>query len=149
MGASSVSGPDGLDRLCRMADAGVRGEVTLPAGAHDLPLDDPLNDYVEAHVHGGLDVARDVEALVLDPSDEQAYGHLAERLGCIVEVHAGYSVTADRIDPDYRGPVPVDLARTLGGEVTPARLAAAARSGDYPPQSVKWLWHCLARFGRA
>ncbi|WP_157559148.1 hypothetical protein [Nocardioides sp. Soil774] len=32
--------------------------------------------------------------------------------------------------------------------LTPARLAAAASRGDHDPQAVKWLWHCLARFGR-
>ena len=41
----------------------------LPENAKDLPLDDPLNDYVEAHVHGGLVIGRDVEALVIDPTD--------------------------------------------------------------------------------
>ncbi|CAM5674579.1 hypothetical protein SGRIM119S_03908 [Streptomyces griseorubiginosus] len=29
---------------------------------------DPLNDYIEAQVHGGVDLARHVEALVLDAS---------------------------------------------------------------------------------
>jgi hypothetical protein len=28
---------------------------------------DPLDDYIEAHVHGTVDLTRDIEALVLDP----------------------------------------------------------------------------------
>lgn len=123
-----------LAELCAMADAGV--------------LDDPLNDYVEAHLHGGLAIARDVDALVVDPSDREEHEEALDRIGCNVEVHPGYRVRADDIDPAYRGEVPVDLARSLGGDLTPARLAAAARSGDHDPQALKWLWHCLAQFGR-
>ncbi len=73
---------------------------------------------------------------------------ILDRHGCPVLVHPGYRATADAIDPEYRGPVPVELARRLGGEITPARLAAASRSNTHDPQAVKWLWHCLARYGR-
>jgi hypothetical protein len=142
----AVGGPERLEELCRLADAGLLDPSLLPAGAADLPLDDPLNDYVEAHVHGGLVIARDVEALVLDPSDREAHEGVLRRLGCPVEEHPGYRVTAESIDPAYRGSVPVDLARSLGGTITPARLAEASRTTD--PQALKWLWHCVARFGR-
>jgi Protein of unknown function (DUF3626) len=142
-----IGGPDKLEQLCRLADAGAVDPSMLSSAA-DLPLDDPLNDYVEAHVHGGLSITRDVEAVVLDPTDREALSATLERLACPVEEHPGYHVAADAIDPDYRGPVPTELARLLGGEITPARLAEASRSGDHDPQAVKWLWHCLARFGR-
>lgn len=142
----AVGGPERLAELCRLADAGVLDPSLLPASAADLPLDDPLNDYVEAHVHDGLLVARDVEALVLDPSDRERHADALARLECPVEVHPGYRVRADSIDPTYRGPVPVELARSLGGDITPARLAEASTTAD--PQALKWLWHCLARFGR-
>jgi hypothetical protein len=137
-----------LTDLCAMADAGMLDPALLPAAAAGLSLDDPLNDYVEAHLHGGLAIARDVDALVVDPSDREEHADALARIGCPVEVHPGYRVRADDIDPAYRGEVPVDLARSLGGDLTPARLAAAARSGDHDPQALKWLWHCLARFGR-
>lgn len=143
-----VGGPERLHEICDLADSGLLDERRLPDSAADLPLDDPLNDYVEAHVHGGLDLGRDVEALVLDPSDRDAHVDAIGRLGCTVEVHGGYRVRAEEIDPAYRGDVPVELAQRLSGVVTPARLAAAARSGDHDPQAVTWLWHCLARFGR-
>lgn len=142
----AVGGPDRLDELCRLADAGVLDPSLLPEAAADVPLDDPLNDYVEAHVHGGLLLCRDVEALVLDPTDREAHAGVLAHLGCPVEEHPGYGVTAQSIDPAYRGSVPVELARALGGTITPARLAAASRTAD--PQAVKWLWHCMARFGR-
>ncbi|MEE2056015.1 DUF3626 domain-containing protein [Rhodococcus artemisiae] len=38
-------------------------------GAGDaVEFGDPLDDYIEAHVHGPIDIASDFEALVLDPS---------------------------------------------------------------------------------
>ncbi len=143
-----VGGQERLAELCALADARVLDRELLPASAADLPLDDPLNDYVEAHVHGGLDLVSDVEAVVVDPSDADEHATALAALGCPVETHPGYEVTADAIDRDYRSDVPVELARHLGGVVTPARLAAAQRSGAHDPQAVKWLWHCLARFGR-
>lgn len=57
-----VGGPEKLEQLCRMADASDVDPSVVSSAPADLPLDDPLNDYVEAHVHGGLLVARDVEA---------------------------------------------------------------------------------------
>lgn len=145
---TSFGGPEALEELCRLADTGGSGIDPFPKGVAALPLDDPLNDYVEAHVHGGVVIARDVEALVLDPSDQQTHAQVLSRLPCRIEMHPGYRVSADAIDPGYRGDLPVRLARHLGGGLTPARLAAAARSGDHEPQAIKWLWHCLARQGR-
>ena len=143
-----VGGPEKLEELCQLADARSVDPSELSPAAADLPLDDPLNDYVEAHVHGGLSIIRDVEAVVLDPTDREAHSATLERLGCAVEEHSGYRVTADAIEPDYRGSVPIELARLLGGEITPARISEASRSGDHDTQAIKWLWHCLARFGR-
>lgn len=130
----AYGGPERLAELCVLADGG-------------LPVD-PLDDYVEAQVHGGVLLERDVEAVVVDPSDLEAHGDALSRLPFPVEVHPGYAVAARDIDPGYRGWVPVDLARHLGGKLTPALLGAAQRTGTYDPQAVKWLWHCLARFGR-
>lgn len=144
----AFGGVDRLADLCALADAGVLDPTLLPAAAADLPLNDPLNDYVEAHVHGGVTLTDDVEAAVVDPSDLEEHGDALSRLPCPVEVHPGYAVAARDIDPGYRGQVPVDLARHLGDELTPALLGAAQRSGRHDPQAIKWLWHCLARFGR-
>ena len=117
-----------LEHLCRLAD--------------ESDSDD-LDDYVEAQVHGDVRFDADVDALVLDPSFvgtrvEEA----AQRLGCAVQYHPGFRATPDDFDPAYRGQHIVDLARTLGPELTPELLGRAAG------QSVKQVWHCLARFGR-
>ncbi|MBC7277757.1 DUF3626 domain-containing protein [Nocardioides sp.] len=110
---------------------------------------DDLDECVEAHVHGGVAIARDVEAVVLDPCFRGTkVESAASELDCAVEWHPGFRVATDGLDPGYRGQEYVDLARSLGDVLTPDLLGAAARSGDHDPQSVKRVWHYLARFGR-
>ena len=54
---------------------------------------DDLDEYVEAQVHGGVRVADDVEAVVLDPCFRDGPVHeAADRLGCAVEWHPGFRV---------------------------------------------------------
>lgn len=110
---------------------------------------DELDEYVEAHVHGAVRLDTDVDAVVLDPSFIGTPVEVAaQRLGCPVEYHPGFRATPDTFDPTYRGQHIVDLACSLGPELTPERLGHAARSGVHPAQSIKQVWHCLARFGR-
>lgn len=110
---------------------------------------DPLDRYVEAHVHGGVVISRDVEALVLDPCFAGSVVEQAARaLGCRIEWHPGFVVSPWAIDPDYRGRQYVELAGALGEGLTPAVIGQAARSGAHDLQSLKRVWHCLARFGR-
>lgn len=130
-----VVGPDALALLCAEAD---------------WADTDDLDDYVEAHVHGPVRFDRDVDALVLDPC-YAGTGHeaAARRLGCAVEWHLGFRVVADSLDPRYRGVEVIDLARRLRPVLTPDVVGEAARSGDHDPRTLKRVWHCVARFGRA
>lgn len=130
-------GPEEVSRLVALRRAA--------AGRHI----DPLDDYVEAQVHGPVRFGADVEAVVLDPS--HADGPVldaAQRLGCPIEFHEGYRVPTDELPEDYRGAEPRDLARSLGSHLTPDVVAAARRTGAHDPQTVKQVWHLLARFGR-
>lgn len=123
-----------LPGLCRLAD--------------EAGLDD-VDDYVEAHVHGPVRFDTDVAAVVLDPCFAGTpVEAAAQRLGCAVEFHPGFRADPATLDPDYRGPYIVELARSLGGVLTPDLVGAAARTGRHDPQHVKQVWHCLARFGR-
>lgn len=115
--------------------------------------EDPLNHYIEAHLHGELRLPKDVEAVVLDPTfDDCATLALAEELGVRVERHPGYRASVAELEahPDYRGAEVVALARRVAAEatVTPRELARARATGEHRPQDLKRLWHCLARFGR-
>ncbi|MBL2973925.1 DUF3626 domain-containing protein, partial [Klebsiella pneumoniae] len=56
--------------------------ITLAEGGQSAPLD----DYIEAHVHGPVLLARDVEALVLDPSFRGTpLEDLAYKMPCPIE----------------------------------------------------------------
>jgi hypothetical protein len=113
---------------------------------------DPLDDYIEAHVHGPVDVIGDVEALVLDPCYRAtAVEGAALRLGCPVEWHSGFRcpIAALQANPDYRGPEFVRLGASLArdGVLTPLVIGDASRSGRYDKQALKRVWHYVARFG--
>ena len=118
--------------------------------AHDTR--DRLDDYIEAHVHGPLRMATDVEALVLDPCfQETEVESLARQLPCAVEWHPGFRLHVNELaqHPDYRGAEYVALGRLLAidGVLTPDILEAAVRANVHHPQDIKKVWHYLARFG--
>ena len=130
---------------------GVAGKLSALVEAAEADRPDPLDDYIEAHVHGPLRLDRDVEALVLDPCYQ---GTDVERAApCPVEWHPGYRLHADvlREHPDYRGPEVVELGLRLAvaGWLDPKIIGDAARTGRYDEQSLKRVWHYLARFGRS
>lgn len=121
-------------------------------GADEWAVGGVLDDYVEAHVHGPVLVAEDVEALVLDPAfrgsdvDEQA-----ARLGVPVEWHEGRVLLVADLErhPDFRGPHIVAVGRDVAdrGRLDAAVIAAAVASGSFDAQDLKKVWHCVARFG--
>jgi len=135
---TAIGGPERIAELCGLADGALSGGEV-----------DHLDDYVEAHVHGEIRLDSDVEAVVLDPCfREGVVRDAAERLGCAIEWHPGLRVETTGLDPEYRGPEFVELARSLGDELVPSVIGDAARSGDHDPQSLKRVWHLLARYGR-
>lgn len=112
---------------------------------------DLLDDYIEAHVHGPLLIAEDVEAVVLDPSYRRTSVEVAaQSLPCKLEWHDGFRMAADSLaDCEvYRGAA---AAKTLSellvnNAVTPLDIGAARVAG-LDPQLARWAWHCVARFG--
>ena len=140
--------PDSVFEPEHFGSSGAFGLEEVATGAdHDL-----LDDYVEAHVHGVVHLAEDAEALVLDPgyrgTDVEEH---ASALGVPVEWHPGFrlDVATLRAHPDYRGPEFVALGESLAvdGVLTPQIVGAAAREGRHDEQSLKRVWHYLARFG--
>lgn len=131
---TAVGGWERIDELVAMADA----------AGHDH-----LDDYVEAHVHGGVEIGADVEAVVLDPCFRGGTVEAAARsMPCRLEWHPGFRTATAGLDGRYRGHDYVVLARSLGDVLTPDLIGAAARSGRHDPQALKRVWHLLARFGR-
>lgn len=139
------------DSAAEPVDFGVAAGMSLIALA-EADEQDALNDYIEAQVHAGVALARDVEALVLDAcyrgtSVEAA----ARRLPCPVEWHPGYRLTVAELyrHADYRGPEYADLGARIAedGRIDPRIIGDAARTGRHELQDLKMVWHTLARFG--
>jgi hypothetical protein len=131
---------------------GVASRLSALVALAEADEKDPLDDYIEAHVHGLVDLSCDVEALVLDPCyrgtpTESA----AARLGCPIEWHGGFTLTTDELrrHPDYRGPQFVDLGVSLArdGRLDPRIIGDASRTGRHDEQALKRVWHYVARFG--
>ncbi|MER7915989.1 MULTISPECIES: DUF3626 domain-containing protein [unclassified Streptomyces] len=139
------------DSAAEPTDVGTAGAMGLIALA-EADRRDALDDYIESHVHGGVLLARDVEALVLDASYRGTPVEAAARsLPFPLEWHPGYALTVDRLrhHADYRGPRYTALGARLApnGLLTPRHLGDAARTGRHDLQHLKMLWHTLARFG--
>ena len=126
---------------------GVRDRCDLIARA-DADHRDLLDDYIEAHVHGPVLLDRDVEALVLDPCFRgTAVAAAAARLPCPVEWHPGFRLdVADLVaHPEYRGPEIVACGLELARDGV--LDAVLVRAGHHDEQTLKKVWHCIARFG--
>jgi hypothetical protein len=131
---------------------GVMSRLSTLVALAEADDKDPLDDYIEAHVHGVVDLSRDAEVLVLDPcyhgtSVEAA----ASRLACPVEWHGGFTLTTTELrrHPGYRDQEFVDLGASLAhnGMLDPRIIGDASRTGRYDQQALKRVWHYVARFG--
>lgn len=127
-----------------------------------------LDRYVEAQVHGGVDLASDVASVVIDPSFhrtevDRSLEAAAERYGFEIEFHDGSEVDPNEIDPEFRGGNMRVLARavarpdglvdaaSIGQALAHVPFTAPSESGDAedsPRQQYKKLWHCCLKFGR-
>jgi hypothetical protein len=149
-----------VDSFHEPRQAGVFDAMSLVlAGLADLAAAGPLDDYVEAQVHGPLDLAADVEALVLDGSFEgrlPAAETLTDRYGVKLEWRPGPRLHPDEIDDEFRGPQVRPLAVSLCERwqrpfVDAELIGRAARDARADPgtlQLLKYLWHTLAAHGR-
>ena len=113
---------------------------------------DLLDGYVEAHVHGVVDLARDVEELVLDPSFRGTPVEEAARSAPVpLRWHEGRVLTLEELrrHAHYRGPEPVALGHLVAvdGRLDARVIGDAARTGVHHPQLVKQIWHLTARYG--
>ncbi|MEO7269753.1 MAG: DUF3626 domain-containing protein [Knoellia sp.] len=146
--------PDSYEEPEHFGIASRVSTLVAMAEADDSVRDEVLDDYVEAHVHGELVIDRDVEALVLDPCYRGTFvEESAGRLGCPVEWHGGFRLPLDKLrcHPDYRGPEFVSLGEEIArsGVIDPAIIGDASRTGRYDQQSLKRVWHYVARLGSA
>ncbi len=126
-----------------------------------------LNGHLEAQVHGGIDLAVDVEAIVLDPSYigtdiEQDLSNASQRYGFEVRWHRGSELPVEEtpwISVRQRCPEVARRVARPDGIVDAAAIGRAARNvvvgaalpaGD-PEESelqlLKYLWHTVLAYG--
>jgi hypothetical protein len=135
------------DSVFDPADFGVAARLSLP----HKETGDPLDDYVEAHVHGQVRLEQDVEALVLDPCYRGTEVEwTAPDLPCPVRWHGGFRLCVTELcaHPEYRGRRIVELGARLAVDgLLDARILGQAVRDGYDGQDVKLVWHYVARFG--
>ncbi|MET9386774.1 DUF3626 domain-containing protein [Streptomyces sp. NPDC002928] len=139
------------DSAAEPTDFGVAAGMHLVALA-EADERDALDDYIEAQVHGGVDLARDAEVLVLDASYRGTPVETAARLlPCPLEWHPGYRLSVPELHrhAEYRGQEYADLGARIAehARLDPRVIGDAARTGRHELQDLKKVWHTLARFG--
>ncbi|HET7414099.1 MAG TPA: DUF3626 domain-containing protein [Arthrobacter sp.] len=135
--------------LIELADAFSATERTE---AEEAEFGGRLDDYIEAHVHGVIDLSRDVEALVLDPCYQgTAVEAMADRLPVPVEWHRGFRLTVDELrrHQDFRGSRIVSLGHMISqdGWLDAKIIGEALHLPGADPQDLKKVWHYVVRFG--
>lgn len=113
---------------------------------------DLLDQYVEAHIHGPVNLLSDIDSLVLDPSfKDTLVEQQAEKLPVNVKWHSGFELDVKLIEenPEYRGENCFPLAKHLArdGLLTPKILGDATNAQIGDPNELKILWHYVAKFG--
>ncbi len=126
-----------------------------------------LDDYIEAQVHGGVELLRDVTHLVADSSYratefESWFGRLSERYEVQLCWHPGFVVNPSDIPEDFRGPKARRLARRIGksgsvnafliGEAASAMTQNSKDCDDFGDMNeclrvLRQLWHAVVAFG--
>ncbi|UUZ82421.1 DUF3626 domain-containing protein [Paenibacillus sp. P26] len=126
-----------------------------------------LNHYIEAQVHGDVDLNKDVELLVADPSFKgtetgRLLEQMARRYAIGLDWHMGFAMRAEEVPADFRGPAMPSLAERIArnGLVDAGAIgfsaadlkrnpAAWSDRGTYDEvlQELKYMWHVLVRFG--
>jgi hypothetical protein len=129
-----------------------------------------MDDYVEAQIHGGMQLSRDVLAVVADPSlcdtpTGVVLASLPAAFGLDLRWHTGFRLSPDRVPADLRSALSPVLAahvcaRYGADTLDAAVLGRAARSVVTAPaewaafgdraqvlQELKYLWHILVILG--
>jgi hypothetical protein len=111
----------------------LRSETQLPPGTHALsrPVRN-LNYYIEAQVHGDIELALDADILVADPSFRgtetgDALLELCQRYDVKACYHHGFRLAPKNVPRDFRGPrCPPSPSGSLG-------LVLSKRAPSAPP----------------
>ena len=126
-----------------------------------------LNHYIEAQVHGPIELESDVEILVADPSFKSNrvgiyFKELCEKYNIHLFWHGGFGLHVSKVPIDFRGPSMPSLANRISknGWIDATIIGQAAQDLSRNPeqwrdrgtfeeclQELKLLWHVLVQYG--
>ncbi|KXX71824.1 DUF3626 domain-containing protein [Flammeovirga sp. SJP92] len=123
------------------------------------PASKNLDFYIETQVHGDISLERDVEKVIADLSYkgteiEFFFKKLCEKYNIELIWNSGLELEVSAFPNNFRGPeVPV-YAKKLekSGKLNAYLLGKIAKELDVDHknlQMLKYLWHCIVRFGHA
>ena len=126
-----------------------------------------LDSFIEAQIHGPIDLETDVRGLVADPAFRggaigDALDELSARFGWPLSWHPGFVLPVGDVPAHFRGYALTDLAARAarGGLLDAAAIGEAANAADRDP--ARWrngdsldemrtrfrrLWHALVLYG--
>lgn len=142
----------------------------LSDNAASSPIGRVLDAYIEAQIHGPVDLSTDVDKLVADPSFQNTVtGEYLEaicrRYGITLRWHPGFVLPVEQVPNDFRGPAMPLLARQITTIADTKILNAAVigiAAGSLLRQPEFWrewgsyddtlrllrqLWHVLVQYG--
>jgi hypothetical protein len=131
------------------------------------PVSRNLDHYIEAQVHGQIELKRDVTHLVADPSfqghpEGEQMEELCQKFELKLVWRPGFELSTESVPSDFRGAVMCSFARRVAerGRVNARLIGIAARGVVSEPsaweefgepahllQLVKRLWHTTVKFG--
>ena len=126
-----------------------------------------LDSFIEAQVHGAVELKSDAEWLVADPAFrgtpiEDCIRAVCSKYGIALDWHPGFVLPVNKVPDDFRGPAMPPLARRIAGDdiLDVAKIGRAAVSLRLEPESwqdwgtyadtlqhLKQLWHVLVQYG--
>jgi Protein of unknown function (DUF3626) len=132
------------------------------------PLGRALDSFVEAQIHGPIDLGNDVRELVADPvfrdgTMGDALRALSARFGWPLTWHPGFVMPVTDVPSPFRGYALRDLARRAGrdGLLDAAAIGEAANAAERAPDAwshgdsldemrtrFRRLWHMLVVYGK-
>lgn len=132
-----------------------------------LPMGRALDSFIEAQIHGAVDLKADAEKLVSDPAFrgtlvEGVLEAICAKYDIVMAWHPGFWLPLSRVPDDFRGSAMPPLARRIAGDgvLDVALIGQAARSLTLQPelwqdwgshkdtlQHLKQLWHVLVQYG--
>lgn len=160
LGIPHLTVPDLLDRLSHGLGP------TLPDPAEQA-VGRLLDHYIEAQIHGPVDLRSDVEMLVADPAFQgtptgKSLHAACSRHGIALRWHPGFVLPVKSVSSSFRGPAMPLLAQRIAeqGLIDAAIIGIAAASLHRQPerwhdwgtygetlQQLKQLWHVLVHQG--